>query len=69
MSIERWEHFNHSADIGVRGFGGDKSEAFVQVALALISVITDISCVASDHSIKIKCNVLTYTIFICFIVK
>jgi tRNA nucleotidyltransferase (CCA-adding enzyme) len=37
----RWEHFHHVADIGVRGIGGSKAEAFVQAAIALIAVITD----------------------------
>ena len=56
MDVDRWEHFNHGADIGVRGFGGNKCAAFVQVALALTSVITDPSSVASDHDIQIKCH-------------
>ena len=30
----RWELYDHEADIGVRGFGASKSEAFEQAALA-----------------------------------
>jgi SHS2 domain-containing protein len=26
--IERWEHFDHGADIGVRGFGPTPAAAF-----------------------------------------
>ena len=37
----RWEHFHHVADIGVRGIGATKAEAFVQAALGLTAVITD----------------------------
>ena len=35
-----WEHFTHDADMGVRGYGETKSQAFEQVALALTAVIT-----------------------------
>lgn len=37
--MPRWEHFDHQADIGIRGFGRTKDEAFEQAALALIAVI------------------------------
>ena len=37
----RWEHYDHGADIGVRGFGASKARAFEQAALALTAVITD----------------------------
>ena len=36
-----WEHFPHVADIGVRGIGRSKAEAFVQAAVALTAVVTD----------------------------
>ena len=36
-----WEHFEHGADIGVRGIAASKEEAFVQAALALSAVITE----------------------------
>ena len=55
MNLDCWEHFNHGADVGVRGFGGDKCGAFVQVALALTAVITNPLSVAQDHNIQIKC--------------
>lgn len=31
----RWEHFEHGADIGIRGVGSTKAEAFAQAAMAL----------------------------------
>ncbi len=37
----RWEHFEHGADIGVRGIGPTPASAFEQAALALTAVITD----------------------------
>jgi tRNA nucleotidyltransferase (CCA-adding enzyme) len=41
MISERWEHFHHESDIGVRGFGSTKAKAFEQAALALTAVITE----------------------------
>ena len=38
-----WEHFEHKADIGVRGFGNTLAEAFEQAAVAMTTVVTDIS--------------------------
>lgn len=37
---DRWEHFHHQADIGVRGFGSTLARAFEQAAHALTAVIT-----------------------------
>jgi SHS2 domain-containing protein len=39
--LARWSHFEHDADIGVRGEGSTKEEAFEQAALALTAVLTD----------------------------
>jgi tRNA nucleotidyltransferase (CCA-adding enzyme) len=36
-----WEHFPHEADMGIRGRGASKEEAFEQAAVALTAVITD----------------------------
>lgn len=41
MTTPRWEHFSHEADVGVRGVGRTRDEAFEQAALALTAVITD----------------------------
>ena len=35
MISERWEHFHHEADIGMRGFGLTKAATFVQAAMAM----------------------------------
>src|SRR3972149_8529533 len=37
----RWEHFPHIADIGVRGIGATRAQAFEQAALAMTAGITD----------------------------
>ncbi len=52
----RWEHFEHGADIGVRGFGATKAAAFEQAALALIAVITDPAEVHALQMVPIACE-------------
>jgi SHS2 domain-containing protein len=39
VRIPGWEHFEHQADIGIRGFGWTMAEAFEQAARALSAVI------------------------------
>lgn len=50
-----WQHFRHDADIGVRGIGPDKAEAFEQAALAMMAVITDPARIAADITVTIDC--------------
>lgn len=54
--IERWEHFDHDADIGVRGYGTTKAQAFAQAALALTAVVTDPDRVRAEQTITIDCR-------------
>ncbi len=49
-----WEHFEHQADIGVRGCGPDLETAFAQAALALTAVITDPRRVRPQEAITIE---------------
>lgn len=51
-----WEHFRHGADIGVRGCGDSRQEAFEQVALALSAVIVDPTVVRTETPIAIRCE-------------
>ncbi|OHC72647.1 MAG: archease [Rhodoferax sp. RIFCSPLOWO2_12_FULL_60_11] len=52
----RWEHFEHGADIGVRGIGATKAGAFEQAALALTAVVTDPQQVAAVEAVHITCE-------------
>jgi tRNA nucleotidyltransferase (CCA-adding enzyme) len=54
--IARWEHFSHGADIGVRGIGASREEAFEQAALAMIAAITDPRNVRPDEAVEIACE-------------
>lgn len=54
--MARWEHFDHGADVGVRGIGATPAEAFEQAALALTAAVTDPACVRPDQSVPIACT-------------
>lgn len=49
-----WEHFAHGADIGVRGIGTTKAEAFEQAAIALTAVITDPERVRASSELVVE---------------
>jgi tRNA nucleotidyltransferase (CCA-adding enzyme) len=53
---ERWEHFSHQADMGVRGIAPSKEGAFEQAALAMIAVITDPLEVSPTEAVTIACE-------------
>ncbi len=56
MKQARWEHFPHQADIGVRGRGRTKEEAFEEAAVALTAVITEPGKVECKEEVKISCD-------------
>lgn len=56
MATERWEHFPHEADMGVRGIGATLEQAFEQAALALTAVVTNPATVAPRKMIQLSCE-------------
>ena len=56
MTKPRWEHFAHQADIGVRGIGATRDEAFQQAALALTAVITDPRKIVAREPLEVNCE-------------
>jgi len=56
MITPHWQHFEHKADIGVRGFGNEPAEAFEQAALAMSAIITDLSLIEASEEISIICE-------------
>ena len=56
MREEKWEHFAHEADMGVRGLGMTREEAFEQAALALTAVVTDPKTVIENQVVDIACE-------------
>lgn len=51
-----WEHFPHDADMGVRGIGNSKEEAFEQAAIAMSAVITDLAKISALERVEIACT-------------
>ena len=58
MSEKHWEHFPHEADMGVRGMGASKEEAFEQAAIALVAVSVKPQQVAPIERVEITCEIL-----------
>jgi tRNA nucleotidyltransferase (CCA-adding enzyme) len=56
LSTARWEHFQHQADIGVRGLGPSLETAFEQAALALTAVIIEPAQLACTREYQIECE-------------
>ncbi len=55
MNKKHWEHFPHEADMGVRGIGNSKEEAFEQAAIAMSAVITDPAKISAVERVEIAC--------------
>jgi tRNA nucleotidyltransferase (CCA-adding enzyme) len=51
-----WEHFQHIADVGVRGIGRTPDEAFAEGAVALMAVMVDPSTVRGATRVEISCR-------------
>jgi len=56
VTTERWEHFDHGADIGVRGRGPDKATAFAAAALAMTAAIAEPGQVRASEPVAIACE-------------
>ena len=53
---DRWEHFPHVADVGIRGFGSNIGSAFEQAAMAMTAVITDPDTIDHLEIVEITCE-------------
>ncbi len=56
MSESRWEHYAHPSDVGIRGLGPTREEAFAQAALALTAVIADPARIEPQEPVGIVCR-------------
>lgn len=56
MAPRRAESFSHAADIGVRGIGRTKAQAFEEAAVALTGIVTDPAGVKPDRMVEIECE-------------
>lgn len=55
-ALRRWEHFDHMADMGVRGIGPSREAAFEEAANAMCSTITDLSQVRPETLVEVECS-------------
>ena len=51
-----WEHFEHGADIGIRGIAPTLAQAFEQTAVAMTAVITNPDQVSASKAVSIRCK-------------
>ena len=56
MKTGRWEHLEHGADIGIRGYGSSLPEAFAQAALAMSGVVTDLDKINPAETVTVECE-------------
>jgi tRNA nucleotidyltransferase (CCA-adding enzyme) len=53
---ERWEHYPHDADVGIRGYGATRGQAFEQAALAMVAIVVDPRSVAATETVDVDCE-------------
>ena len=51
-----WEHFEHDADIGIRGIASTLEQAFEQAAVAMTAVVTNPGLVNDSKAVTIHCE-------------
>jgi len=51
-----WQHFDHEADIGVRGLGTTEAQAFEQAALAMSAAVTPLDHITPSQPVDIECD-------------
>ena len=56
VSAGHWEHYAHDADVGVRGHGDSKAEAFRQAALGMMALAVEAGTVESRTQVGIACQ-------------
>jgi tRNA nucleotidyltransferase (CCA-adding enzyme) len=56
MPDSYWEHYEHVADIGVRGIAPTLAGAFEQTAIAMMAVVTDPAAIGDDTAVEIACQ-------------
>jgi SHS2 domain-containing protein len=59
-----WEHFEHGADIGIRGIAPTLEQAFEQTAVAMTAVITDLDQVLVSKAVSIHCEAPDYELLL-----
>ena len=56
MAEARWELYSHPSDIGIRGTGPTREQAFAQAAIAMTGVLTEPQKVEPRQAVDIECK-------------
>jgi SHS2 domain-containing protein len=56
MDQGHWEHYSHPSDVGIRGIGPTREEAFAQAAMAMTAVIADLDRIEPKEPVGIVCR-------------
>lgn len=55
-SNQKWQHFQHVADIGIRGVGKSPAQAFACAATAMTAVVTEPELVEARICVDVQCE-------------
>jgi tRNA nucleotidyltransferase (CCA-adding enzyme) len=56
MDQGRWEHYSHPSDVGIRGVGPTREDAFAQAAMAMTAVVADLVRIEPNEPVEIVCR-------------
>lgn len=59
-----WEHLEHGADIGVRGYGSTLADAFTQAALSLSAIVTDLEKIDPSACVEVECEAAEFDLLL-----
>jgi SHS2 domain-containing protein len=51
-----WEHYSHTADMGIRGFGDTMGEAFAAAAVAMVATSVPPEKIQPQQKIEVTCS-------------
>lgn len=55
-SGQGWEHFPHLGDVGIRGYGATKAQAFENAARAMMAVVVNPAELKPRETVEIHCS-------------
>jgi SHS2 domain-containing protein len=56
MEQGHWKHYSHPSDVGIRGIGPTREDAFAQAALAMTAVVADLAKIEPKEPVGIVCR-------------
>jgi SHS2 domain-containing protein len=51
-----WEHYSHTADMGIRGFGATMEDAFAAAALAMVAISVNPAKIKHKEKVEVICE-------------